>query len=276
MLQCEKLMSLGLAERRDALEKSGLCVFCLKHSADLECYGKGGLSKPRCTLPGCDGEHTPGIHMLMGEESAGVNIIAEGEDEDEAEGEGEYEDEGDYEGEEWWVGTVGVVEVPDWAGEAPHAMSCSGQEREDHHSDADTSGQPEEGPEYPLSDCPADGMAEDECWNLGPTHFSPGRDEEEARPLRAPQQPADGVSWPPYSVGTKRRKLRKGPGTIRDHDWEEARRNAWLRQMLSDTSSDEDEDEGRYGRFAESGRWVAELYKIPQHSAPTSGGECSG
>jgi hypothetical protein len=46
--------------------------------------------------------------------------------------------------------------------------------------------------------------------------------------------------------------------------------------MLSDTSSDEDEDEERYGRFAESGRWVAEVYKIPQHSAPTSGGECSG
>jgi hypothetical protein len=42
MLQCEKLLGLGLAERRDALEKSGLCMFCLKHSADLECYGKGG------------------------------------------------------------------------------------------------------------------------------------------------------------------------------------------------------------------------------------------
>jgi hypothetical protein len=46
MLQCEKLLSLGLAERRDVLEKSGLCMFCLKHSAELECYGKGGLSKP--------------------------------------------------------------------------------------------------------------------------------------------------------------------------------------------------------------------------------------
>ncbi len=29
MLQCEKLMGLGLAERRDVLEKSGLCMFCL-------------------------------------------------------------------------------------------------------------------------------------------------------------------------------------------------------------------------------------------------------
>jgi hypothetical protein len=35
MLQCEKLMGLGLAERRDVLEKSGLCMFCLKHAAEL-------------------------------------------------------------------------------------------------------------------------------------------------------------------------------------------------------------------------------------------------
>ncbi len=76
MLQCEKLLGLGLAERRDALEKSGLCMFCLKHSAELECYGKGGLSKPRCTRTGCNGEHTPNVHMLMGEDNAGVNLIA--------------------------------------------------------------------------------------------------------------------------------------------------------------------------------------------------------
>jgi hypothetical protein len=51
-------------------------------------------------------------------------------------------------------------------------------------------------------------------------------------------------------TGTKRRKLRKRPETTIDRDLEEARRNAWLRQMLSDTSSDEDEE--RYGRFVES------------------------
>jgi hypothetical protein len=128
MLQCEKLMSLGLTERREVLEKSGLCMFCLKHAAELECYGRGGLSKPRCALPGCDGEHTPGVHKLMGEESAGVNIIAEDrdEEEDEEEEEGEYEDEG------WWVGTVGVVEMPDWARETPHSTPNPGQECEDH------------------------------------------------------------------------------------------------------------------------------------------------
>jgi hypothetical protein len=48
-----------LCERKEILEKSGLCLFCLKHTAELECYGRRGLSKPRCMQAGCDGEHTP-------------------------------------------------------------------------------------------------------------------------------------------------------------------------------------------------------------------------
>jgi hypothetical protein len=79
MLQCKKLMSLGLTERREVLEKSGLCTFCLKHAAELECYGRGGMSKPRCTQSGCDGEHTPSMHKLMGEEHVGVNLVTEDE-----------------------------------------------------------------------------------------------------------------------------------------------------------------------------------------------------
>jgi hypothetical protein len=57
-LQCNKLLGMKLSERKEVLEKSGLCLFCLKHAAELECYGRGGLSKPRCTQAGCDGEHT--------------------------------------------------------------------------------------------------------------------------------------------------------------------------------------------------------------------------
>ncbi len=100
LLQCDKLLGMELSERRDILEKSGLCLFCLKHAAELECYGRGGLSKPRCTRAGCDGEHTPDVHKLMGGESAGVNFVAGDESELE-----EDEDE------EWWVNTVGMVEV---------------------------------------------------------------------------------------------------------------------------------------------------------------------
>ncbi len=62
LLQCDKLLNMGLSERREVLEKSGLCLFCLKHAAELECYWRGGLSKPRCTQAGCEGEHTPGVH----------------------------------------------------------------------------------------------------------------------------------------------------------------------------------------------------------------------
>jgi hypothetical protein len=59
LLQCSKLLGMKLSERKEVLEKSGLCLFCLKHTAELECYGRGGLSKPRCVRAGCDGEHTP-------------------------------------------------------------------------------------------------------------------------------------------------------------------------------------------------------------------------
>jgi hypothetical protein len=112
MLQCKKLIALTLNERREVLEKSGLCTFCLKHAADLECYGRGGMSKPRCTQSGCDGEHTPSVHRLMAEEHANVNLITEGDSEyeNEDEEEDEYEDREEDEG--WWVGTIGAVEVP--------------------------------------------------------------------------------------------------------------------------------------------------------------------
>jgi hypothetical protein len=78
----------------------------------------------------------------------------------------------------------------------------------------------------------------------------------------------------PCFISTKRRRLRKKSKSTVDREWEDARRDAWLRQMLSDTSSDEDEE--HYGRFVESSRWMAELFEIPQHLAATSGGECSG
>jgi hypothetical protein len=123
MIQCGKLLGLGLAERRDVLEKSGLCMFCLKHSAEFECYGRGGLSKPRCTRSGCDGEHTPNVHMLMGEDDAKVNFVAGSEGEEEYEAGNEHAVEGEYEWESedggLWVGTVGAVEVLEWGEEAP-------------------------------------------------------------------------------------------------------------------------------------------------------------
>jgi hypothetical protein len=42
-----------------------------------------------------------------------------------------------------------------------------------------------------------------------------------------------------------------------DEEWETARHDAWLRELLTDSSEGEPEDE--YTRFAESGRWIAEM-----------------
>jgi hypothetical protein len=265
-------MSLGLAERREVLEKSGLCMFCLKHAAELECYGRGGLSKPRCTQPGCDGEHTPGVHKLMGEESAGVNLIAEdgSEEEDEDKAREEDEDEG------WWVGTVGIMETPDWTEETSCSVLSFGQAQDANHGEAEDGGQIECEPELLLGECSAGEMAEDEWWDLEPAYPSLEGGGASASHPEAPQHPPSSTARLPRPVGAGQRKLKKRPRAGTDQDWEEARRSAWLRQMLSDTSSDEDEDEERYGRFAESGRWMSELYGLPQHLVPTLGGECSG
>ncbi len=44
------------------------------------------------------------------------------------------------------------------------------------------------------------------------------------------------------------------------HKWEVARRDAWLRELLTDSSGSETEE--KYTRFAESGRWIAEMTGI--------------
>jgi hypothetical protein len=59
-LQCTRLQELGMDERRKVLERSELCMYCLKHAAELECYGQGGPSKPRCAQPECGGGHATG------------------------------------------------------------------------------------------------------------------------------------------------------------------------------------------------------------------------
>jgi hypothetical protein len=298
LLQCNKLLGMKLSERKEILEKSGLCLFCLKHAAELECYGQGGLSKPRCTQAGCDGEHTPSVHKLMGEESVGVNLVAEDE----------YESEED---EEWWVGTVRMEEVREEEEETLEEIDKLEPEREarfitsvftrkddsrledeleylwDAHA-LSSSGEPEE----------------DRWWSPEPPQPSSEEDEEEVRYLiqvlglepreseagqevnlaleRAVASPEEGTTAPeasqrkrpPHPRNTKQRKLRRKVTRTKDQEWEQARQDAWLREMLTDTS--ESENEEKCGRFAKSGRWISELFGISQHSATTSRGECSG
>jgi hypothetical protein len=260
------------------LEKSGLCTFCLKHAAELECYGRGGMSKPRCTQSGCDGEHTPSVHKLMGEENVGVNLVAEGESKI-----GEDEDEDKDEDEGWWVGTVGVAEMPGQEEGTLDEMVESEPEKGVRCASAKSDYRLEEEPECSSDDCLADELAGDGWWSPGlsqpysveggaETQHSPAKQLPHSKLIAASEGPHVGQSS--CFTGAKRRRPRKKPETTIDQEWEEVRQDAWLRQMLSDASSDEDEE--RYGRFAESGRWMSELFKIPQHMAATSGGECSG
>jgi hypothetical protein len=208
------------------------------------------------------------------------------------------EDEGEDEDEEWWVGTTGVMEVQDQKEEVLKEMVESESDGETHLAARDSDSGLEEAPEYPLDTHSDDEIAEDGWWSPEPSQPSPEEDEKEGQYLMRVQDPesqggepiqdrakgnlrekvtAPNKSWQgqsPHPRGAKRRKLRKRAEKTRDQEWEEARQDAWLRQMLSDTSSSEDEES--CGRFAESGRWISELFKISQRPAATSGGECSG
>jgi hypothetical protein len=62
---------------------------------------------------------------------------------------------------------------------------------------------------------------------------------------------------PPPTKRLRRRKLRKKVTVSGDQRWEAARQNAWLRELLTDSSGTESED--KYSRFAESGRWISEM-----------------
>ncbi len=297
MLQCSKLLGMKLSERKEVLEKSGLCLFCLKHAAELECYGRGGLSKPKCTQAGCDGEHTPSVHELMGEESVGVNLFAEDE----------YESEED---EEWWVGTVRMEEVREEEEETLEEIDESEPEREAQYITSiftrkDDSGLEDE-LEY-LWDAQAlsspGGLGEDGWWSPEPPQSSSEEDEEEVQYLvqvlgLEPQEgeagqeasPAPGrvAICPeggtatletsqekrlPHPRSAKRKRPRKKAARTKDQEWEQVRQDTWLREMLTDTSESENEEECE--RFAESGRWITELFGIPQRTTTTSRGKCS-
>ncbi len=65
---------------------------------------------------------------------------------------------------------------------------------------------------------------------------------------------------PPSAKKIKRRRLRKKVMKDEDHRWEMARQDAWLRELLTDSSGSETEED--YTRFAESGRWITEMTRI--------------
>ncbi len=170
---------------------------------------------------------------------------------------GERVEEWEYEG--LWVGTIGAVEVPREAGRIDDITAGQELSQEDDQGRAEEETAEDESEQWDLEASQSSGAA-----NMlrdpvhGPTHCLGGGQ------ARRPCPKASNQLGP----GTR-------SGTTVDQQWEEARRNAWLRQLLSDDSSDESDEEERYGRFAESGRWMSELYGIPQCPTATLGRECS-
>jgi hypothetical protein len=222
--------------------------------------------------------------MLMGEDNAEVNLLAGGEDEDEAgdgdEAEGETEDEcgneWEYEDGGWWVGTVGVVETLEEAEEAPCTPTGLGPAQGNVQGAKGGDGQVGWEHDLQANECSEGEVAGDEWWDLEPGYPHLKEGGAHALQVEPHQRPPDDRTRPCRSAGAGRPRFRKRPRVTADQQWEKARRDAWLRQALSDGTSDEDGDEEQHGRFAESGRWISELYGLPQHSVTTSGGECSG
>ncbi len=206
----------------------------------------------------------------MGEDNAGVNVVKGEESEDEDEVREEDEDEG------WWVGTIGATETLGWAGEAPCDAPCMEQAPDDDLGVAGDDGQTQYEHEPMPGECLASGMAEDEWWELESDCLGPEEEGSDAGWPEAMQHSLRATVRPARSGSTGRQRVKGRPKADTDRNWEEVGRNAWGRQLLSDDSSDEDEREMRCGRFAESGRWMSELYGYPQHLVSTSGGECSG
>ncbi len=220
------------------------------------------------------------MHSLMGKADAEVNLVAgdEGEAVSECEDEGEdeygighgYQYEWEYEG--LWVSTLGATEAPEETNRPAGTAADRDPVRDDDPAEME-----EEMNQY---ECEYEGL-----WvgTVGATEVP-----EEANKSagitggRRPAQEGDPVKMKEETTGDEQQvtetgqpRLRARPKAISDRQWEGVRYDAWLRQLLSDDSSDGDEDEERYGRFAESGRWMMELYGIPQHPTTTSGRECS-
>ncbi len=292
-LQCTKLQELGLDERRKVLEKSGLCMYCLKHAAEQECFGQGGFSKLRCTQPECGGKHAVGAHRLLGEGDASVNIATG--------------DDCESEEEEWWVNTVGAGEEEEDLEEMEDSESEESGGREVRYLTSTCMRKDDYGLEDELEyfwEAPipsdSDEREEDRWWSPGPQEPSSEEDEEEVRyltnllglepkedgvvvgepsplaedmpgarggdHLASPGKHAEekegssevprGAELPP-AKRLRRRGLRKKVIEDESHRWEVARRDAWLRELLTDSSGSETEE--KYARFAESGRWITEI-----------------
>jgi hypothetical protein len=250
-------------------------MYCLKHAAELECYDQGGPTKPRCTQPECGGGHATGAHKLLGEADASVNLVA-GEDSDSDENEEWWvntvrvEEEGedleeleDSELEES-RGKVdeycnsacmrkddsGLEDELEYFRDAPIPSSDSDKREEDRwwspgpqglssgEEDEEEvrylvnllGGEPKEGGDGEGVTPPQGGaVAGPSCEGHQASVRGLARGGE-----GSPRLPCHGESL--ATKRPRRRKLRKKGTANRDREWEAARHDAWLRELLTDSS----------------------------------------
>ncbi len=304
VLRCGKLRKLSLSERRRALEASGLCMFCLRHPTDAECFDQGGRTKPSCVQPGCKGKYTAGVHELLGGVDASVNLVAEEDHEMEEDKDlyvnvariGQEEDDWQEPDDSWLELDRGESEeeVGVYCISACLRKDDSGLEDELEYFH-DVTPPPEE-----------EGAAEVRWWSPKPQGLQSEEEnqysvnlligslktgsnnseltqsqteaavapvacdlqtleEESEEEKRRPQEDVTS-SEPPAKKKFKRRMPRKKEVRGEREKWETARRDAWLRELLTESSECEPED--RYSRFEESSRRIAEMKEGVAEAGP--------
>ncbi len=80
---CKEFWSLNKEAKKKAREDSELCKFCLTHSIDTECYGKGFSSKLACQVPNCKGPHTKKLDKMMADLTLTINTVVNEQEEEE-------------------------------------------------------------------------------------------------------------------------------------------------------------------------------------------------
>jgi hypothetical protein len=146
----------------------------------------------------------------------------------------------------------------EWGGEASGTTDAAASVLSGGHPDeVRDNDQAEQEGDFQVNGDPEEEPAGDGWWDL--EMECPGLEDAEvgtsqAEPLRRPPYGASQFGHP---TAAGEQGARKKQETTADQQWEEARQNARLRQMLSSGPTSEDEDEGQHGR------WTVELYEPP-------------
>lgn len=296
-----KLRGLGPEAKHRVLTASGLCLFCLRHPASTECYGKGGPSKPACPTPGCNGRLSASVHDAFMGASANVSLVTDEGDEYDVDVYVNIARVGD-EGDEWQDPDDSWLELEDKENEDDGRVflvrAFTGGEDPEVEGKfvyySDVSPRREEEPES---------REEGGWWTPNPSWLEPeeedkeevfflnkilSEEQEEGKVIRIPNPdprskeecstPQDvrdeeerNMAEEKAGKTRKQRRLRKKMTYINGEVWEAARKDARLRELLSSSSKDEEETKGKkakteekYTRFEESSGWIKEMTSFNQ------------